>query len=93
MAVRSEKSSSKSALLPNTLCSNDYIYVASSIRSVHFPSVIHPMVQSMGDGANFAVLATTFDTLVAVLVKIGEVKLLVGSRDNVPVLNRCKLGS
>lgn len=40
-------------------------------------------------GTNLSVLSSAFDALIAVLVQVGKVlpKLLVGSWDDIPVLN------
>jgi len=46
-------------------------------------------------GADFSVLATAFDTLIAVLVQVGEIlpQLFIGGPDDVPVFDRGKFGS
>lgn len=45
--------------------------------------------------ANLAILATTLDSFVAILVQVGEVlpQFLVSSMDNVSILDRGELGS
>lgn len=44
---------------------------------------------------DLAILATTFDTLIAILVKIGKVfpELLVSGMDNISILDGGELGS
>ena len=56
--------------------------------------VSHAGRRSHGVRADLAVLATTLDSLVTVLVQVGEVlpQLLVSSMDNVAVLDGGELG-
>jgi hypothetical protein len=59
-----------------------------------YAKISHSRVQSHGIRADFAILATTLDTFVAILIQIGEVlpELLIGGMDDVSVLDGSELG-
>lgn len=67
-------------------------YVISSTSSSTHSKIPHSRAEH-GVGANLTVFTTTFDTLVAVLVKIGKVlpEFLVSGMNKVSVLNGGKL--
>ena len=67
-------------------------HVISSTSSSTHSKIPHSRAEH-GVGANLAVFTTTFDTLVAVLVKIGKVlpEFLVSGMNKVSILNGGKL--